>query len=61
MIKLNKLVTESISGVNVLVSYDDPSQTFKVISKEKGDLLIEGDEIHVWLFKIQWRYLKLGH
>ena len=41
MIKLNKLVTESISGVNVLVSYDDPSQTFKVISKEKGDLLIE--------------------
>ena len=50
MIKLNKLVTESISGVNVLVSYDDPSQTFKVISKEKGDLLIEGDEIHVCTF-----------
>lgn len=50
MIKLNKLVTESISGVSVLVSYDDPSQTFKVCSKDKNEILIEGDEIHVCTF-----------
>lgn len=51
MIKLNKLVTESISGVNVLVSYDDKTQTFKVVEKEKeSNVLVEGDEIHVCNF-----------
>lgn len=50
MNKLNKVVTESISGVNVLVSYDDQTQTFKVVDKEKEDVLIEGDEIHVCTF-----------
>lgn len=50
MKKLNKLFTEEISGVKVLVSYDYETQTFKVVDKESGDILKEGDEIPVCEF-----------
>lgn len=47
MIDLNKLFTEEISGITVLVSYNDETKTFKVINKNNKDLLKEGDEITV--------------
>lgn len=50
MIKLNKLITESISGVKILVSYDDQNKLFKIKDKETSEIIKEGDEISVEAF-----------
>ena len=50
MVKLNKIVTESISGISVLVSYDDKTQKFTVVDKETEEVLSTGEEIHVCNF-----------
>lgn len=50
MRKINKLFTEEVAGVKVVVSYDYKENTFKVVNEETDEVMKEGDETSVSAF-----------